>query len=112
MRLRGLNINLLISMKFLSFEITFYFYKLTMQPFMEYFCHIQAGNNLCKLTVQPSMEYFCHIQAGTTNYYLEILDKAQKWVCKAVGPTLVAWFIVKVQPAKAFSVGVTLEMFI
>ena len=28
--------------------------------------------------------------AGAPNYYLDMLDKQQKWACKAVGPALTA----------------------
>ena len=32
------------------------------------------------------MEYCCHIWAGATSYFLELLDKLQKRICRTVGP--------------------------
>ena len=64
------NIGALIrSMKFLSPEFALYLYKSTIQPFMEYCCHIWAGAPSC---------------------YLELLDKLQKRRCRTVGPALAA----------------------
>ena len=34
------------------------------------------------------MEYCCHVWAGASSYYLELLDKVQKRICKTVGPSL------------------------
>ena len=34
------------------------------------------------------MEYCCHVWAP--NCYLDMLDKLQKWICRAVGPSLAA----------------------
>ena len=36
------------------------------------------------------MEYCFHVWAGAPSYYLELLDKLQKWVRRIVGPSLVA----------------------
>ena len=36
------------------------------------------------------MKYCCHVWAGTLSYYLELLDKLQKWICRTVGPSLAA----------------------
>ena len=36
------------------------------------------------------MEYCCHVSAGVTNWYLELLEKLQKRICRTVGPSLVA----------------------
>ena len=44
---------------------------------------------LCKSTVQLCMEYCCHVWAGAPSYYLELLDKLQKQICRTVGPSLV-----------------------
>ena len=33
---------------------------------------------LCKSTIQPCMEYCCHVWAGDPTCYLELLDKVQK----------------------------------
>ena len=58
-------------MKFLSPEVAPYLYKSTMRP---------------------CMEPFCHVWAGTLSCYLELFDKLQKSICKAVGPSLAASF--------------------
>ena len=43
---------------------------------------------LCKSTTLPCMEYCCHVCAGALSFYLEILDKLQKRICRTVGPSL------------------------
>ena len=58
-------------MKFLSPEFALYLYKSTIQPYME---------------------YCCHVWFGAPSYYLELLDKLQKWICRMVGPLLVGAF--------------------
>ena len=60
---------LIYSIKFLSPEVALYLYKSTIQ--------------LC-------MEYCCHVWAGAPSCYLELLDKLQKLICRAVGPSLAA----------------------
>ena len=60
---------LIRSMKFLSPEAALYLYKSTMQPCMEYCCHVWADAPSC---------------------YLELLNKLQKWICRTVGPSLAA----------------------
>ena len=45
---------------------------------------------LCKSTICPCMEYCCHIWAGALTCYLELLDKLQNQICRAVGPSLAA----------------------
>ena len=55
------------SMKFLSPEVALYLYKLTIQPCMEYYCHVWAGVPIC---------------------YLKLLDMLQKRVCRTVGLSL------------------------
>ena len=60
---------LIRSMKFLSPEVALY---------------------LCKSTIRPCMEYCCHVWAGAPSYFLELLDKLQKWICWTVGPSLAA----------------------
>ena len=57
------------SMKFLSPEVALYLYK---------------------STVRPYMEYCCHAWAGAPSYYLELLDKLQKRICRTVVPSLAA----------------------
>ena len=56
-------------MKFLSLEVVLYLY-------------ISA--------LRPCMEYYYHVWAGVPSYYLELLDKQQKRICRTVGPSLVA----------------------
>ena len=60
---------LIRSMKFLSLEVALYLYK---------------------STIQPCMEYCCHVWAGAPSCYLELLDKLQKQICRTVGPSLAA----------------------
>ena len=60
---------LIRSMKFLSPEIALYLYK---------------------FTIRPCMEYCCHVWADAPSYYLELLDKLQKRICRTVGPSLAA----------------------
>ena len=60
---------LVCSMKFLSPEGALYLYK---------------------STIQPCMEYCCHVWAGAPSCYLELLDKLQKRICRTVGPSLAA----------------------
>ena len=60
---------LIRSMKFLSLGVALYLYN---------------------STIQPCIEYCCHIWAGIPSCYLELLNKLQKRICKTVGPSLVA----------------------
>ena len=39
---------------------------------------------LCKSTILPCLEYSRYFWAGTPSYYLDILDKQQKWTCRTV----------------------------
>ena len=55
---------LIRSMKFLSPDVALYLYKSTIR--------------LC-------MEYCCHVWAGAPIYYLELLDKLQRRICRIVG---------------------------
>ena len=57
------------SMKFPSPEIPLYLYKSTIQPYMEYCCHIWTAARSC---------------------YLELLDKLPKQICRTVGLSLAA----------------------
>ena len=61
--------DLISSMKLISPEIALYLYK---------------------FTIWPCMECGCHIWAGAPNWYLELLDKLQKWISRAAGPSLAA----------------------
>ena len=58
---------LIRSMKFLFPEVALYLYKSTMQPCVEYCCHVWAGAPSC---------------------YLKLLDKLQEWICRTVSPSL------------------------
>ena len=60
---------LIRSMKFLSPEVALYLYK---------------------STIQPCIEYCCRVWAGAPSYYLELLDKLKKQICRTVGPSLAA----------------------
>ena len=60
---------LICSMKFLSPEVALYLYK---------------------STIWSSMEYSYHVWAGASSYYLELLDKLQKQICRTVGSSLAA----------------------
>ena len=64
---------LIHSMKFLSPELAPYLYK---------------------SAIRPCMEYCCHGWAGAPSYYLELLDKLRKEICRTlvgcVGPSLAA----------------------
>ena len=57
------------SMKFLSPEVVLYLHKSTLQPCMEYCCHVWTGAPSC---------------------YLQFLDKLQKRICSTDGPLLAA----------------------
>ena len=46
---------------------------------------------LAKSTIQPCIEYCCHVCASTPACYLELLDKLQKRICRTVGPSLAAF---------------------
>ena len=50
----------------------------------------EVGLYLYKSTICPCMEYCCHVWAGAPSCYLELLDKLQKRICRAVGPSLAA----------------------
>ena len=56
-------------MKFLSPEVALYLYK---------------------STINPCMEYCCHVWASAPSCYLDLLDKLQKQICRIVGPSLAA----------------------
>ena len=57
---------LICSIKFLSPEVALCLYKSAIPP------------------------YCCHVWAGAPSFYLELLDKLQKWICKTVGPSFAA----------------------
>ena len=60
---------LIRSMKFHTPEVALYLYKSTMRPYME---------------------YCCYVWAGAPSYYLELLDRLQKRICRIVRPSLAA----------------------
>ena len=54
------------SMKFLPPEVVLYLYK---------------------STILPCLEYCCHVWTGAPSCYMKLLDKLQKQICRAVGPS-------------------------
>ena len=60
---------LIHSIKFLSPKVALYLYK---------------------STIQPCMEYCCHVWAGAPSCYLELLDTLQKLICRTACPSLAA----------------------
>ena len=54
------------------------------------FFSLEVALYLCKSTVQPCMEHCCHVWVGAPSYYLELLDKLQKRICRTIGPSLAA----------------------
>ena len=56
-------------MKFVSPEVALYHYK---------------------SAIWPCVEYCCQVWTGAPSSYLELLDKVQKWIFRAVGPSLAA----------------------
>ena len=64
---------LIVSMKFSSPKVALYLYKSTIQS-----------------CIQSCMEYCCHVWAGAPSWYLEMLDKLQKWICWTVGTSIAA----------------------
>ena len=60
---------LIRSIKFLSPEVALYLYK---------------------STIQPCVEYCCHVWASAPSCYLELLHKLQKQICRTVSPSLAA----------------------
>ena len=43
---------------------------------------------LYKSTIRPCMVYYCHVWVSAPNYYLELLGKLQKQICRTVAPSL------------------------
>ena len=60
---------LIRSVKFLSPEVALYLYK---------------------STIEPCMEYCCHVWSGAPSCYLELLEKLQKRICRTAGASLAA----------------------
>ena len=62
-------------------------------------------------TIQPCMEYCCHVWTGAPSCYLELLDKLQKRICRTVDPSLAAsleLLAYRLYVAKVFPIGITL----
>ena len=57
---------------------------------LEKFLSPKVALYLYKSTMGPCMQYCCHVWAGTPSCYLELLDILLKWICRTVGPSLVA----------------------
>ena len=57
---------------------------------MKFFIFPEVALYLYKSTMQPCMEYCCHVWAGAPSGYLELLDKLQRQICSTVGPLLAA----------------------
>ena len=80
---------LIPSMKFLSLDVALYH---------------------CKSTIQSCMEHCCHVWAGAPNYYLELLDKLQKWICRTIGPSVAA-SLERLAHCRYWNVGITYHLF-
>ena len=52
------------------------------------FCSPEVALYLYKSIISACMEYCCHVWAGASSCYLELVDKLQKRICRAVGPSL------------------------
>ena len=48
----------------------------------------EVALNLYKFTIHPCMECCWHVWASASCCYIELLDKLQKQICRAVGPLL------------------------
>ena len=77
---------LIRSMKFLSPEVALYLYK---------------------STICPCMEYCCHVWAGAPVWYLQLLDKLQKQICRTIVPSLAAYL----EPLAHHRNGASLSLF-
>ena len=52
------------------------------------FTSTEVALHLYKTTIRSCMEYCCHVWAGAPSCYLELLNKLEKRICRAVGPSL------------------------
>ena len=50
----------------------------------------EVALSLYKSTIQPCMEYCCHVWTAAPSCYLELLDKLQKQIWRTAGPSLSA----------------------
>ena len=57
---------------------------------MRFLSLYEAAVYFYKSNIWPCLKYYCHVWTGAFSCYVEILDKAQKWLCRAVGPYLAA----------------------
>ena len=56
------------------------------------FIFSEFGLYLYKYTIRSFVEYSCHVWAEGLSYYLDMLNKLEKWVHRTVGPKLAASF--------------------
>ena len=82
---------LICSMKFFSPKVALYIYK---------------------STIWPCIEYCCHVWAGAPSYYLELLDKLEKRICRTVGRSLAASLEPLAQTLGSLLKGSQLESFL
>ena len=54
------------------------------------FTEVEVALYLNKSIIRPCMEYCFHVWAGTPSCYLELIDKLQNWIHKAVCLSLAA----------------------
>ena len=47
--------------------------------------------NLYKSIIWPYKKYCCHVWAGSRSFFLELLNKLQKRICRTVDPSLAAF---------------------
>ena len=74
------------SMKFISPEFVLYLYKSTKRP--------------CR-------EYCCHVWTGAPGWYLDMLDKPQKRICRTVVPSLATSLEPLAQPQNVASLNLS-----
>ena len=55
-----------------------------------YWCENEWICSIHNSTMQPCMEYCCHVWTGASNCYLDMLDKLQKRFCKTVDSSFAA----------------------
>ena len=76
------------------------------------FIFLDVALYLGESTIQPCIEYCCHVWAGSLSCYLELLDKLQKRIYRNLGPSLAACFELVPHHQNvarlSFSVGITL----
>ena len=53
------------------------------------------------------MEYYCHVWAGAHSYYLELLDKLQKQICRTVCLSLT----VSLEPLADHPIAASISLF-